>query len=494
MLVARLRLRDFRGYAAAEVRLGPGLTVVHGRNGAGKTNLLEALYFGCTGRSCRTSNEREVVRFGAQAARVEVPTRDPDGRDHELAVGLPARASRSACGSTARTVERLSDASARPLVSVFLPDRLELVKGPPALRRRHLDQVVAAIWPARARSRAARTRRRSPSATRSSRRIRAGRASRSSLPAWDAELARHGIALRDDRAATVELLAAPFTAAAAELGLTGEATLRYRPRSTAPDAETLAAELAERVDSDLERGFTGHGPHRDDLVLARDGRELRAYGSQGEQRMGLLALLLAERDVLADERGAPPLLLLDDVMSELDSGRRGLLAERLGARGQALVTTTDLGHVPGADTPDVTRLRVVDGTVARRGDEGVARGMRHRRAPRPLAGAVGALAETPAAGHRAGVGAGGLGGRGRPRDRPRGTPRRGAGGHRHGGLHVVRLGTGDRPHGPRAVRSAERPSRPRAGDRAPRAPRAGATVDRDGSRDLCAICSTFGTL
>jgi DNA replication and repair protein RecF len=129
------------------------------------------------------------------------------------------------------------------------------------------------------------------------------------------------------------------------------------------DAEALAAELAERVESDLERGFTGHGPHRDDLVLARDGRELRAYGSQGEQRMGLLSLLLAERDVLADERGAPPLLLLDDVMSELDGGRRGLLAERLGSRGQALVTTTDLGHVPGAERAEVTRLSVVDGTV-----------------------------------------------------------------------------------------------------------------------------------
>jgi DNA replication and repair protein RecF len=146
--VARLRLRDFRGYAAAEVRLGPGLTVVHGRNGAGKTNLLEALYFGCTGRSCRTSNERELVRFGAQAARVEVQTQDTDGRAHELAVGFqPGEPKRMRVDGA--DVERLSDASARPLVSVFLPDRLELVKGPPALRRSHLDQVVAAIWPAR---------------------------------------------------------------------------------------------------------------------------------------------------------------------------------------------------------------------------------------------------------------------------------------------------------------------------------------------------------
>src|SRR5919107_2503387 len=114
MRVSRLRLRDFRGYAAAEVRLGPGLTVVHGRNGAGKTNLLEALYFGCTGRSCRTTNEREVVRFDAQAARVEVHGRDRDG-EHELSVGFqPGEAKRFRVDGA--PVEKLTDVAARPLV------------------------------------------------------------------------------------------------------------------------------------------------------------------------------------------------------------------------------------------------------------------------------------------------------------------------------------------------------------------------------------------
>src|SRR5215210_7109617 len=155
MLVAQLRLRDFRGYASAEVALGPGLTVVHGRNGAGKTNLLEGLYFGLTARSCRTTNEREVVRFGESAARVEVETRDADG-DHELAVGFqPGEAKRLRADGA--PVERMADVDARPLVSVFLPDRLELVKGAPALRRAHVDQVVAAAWPGRAATRRAYT-------------------------------------------------------------------------------------------------------------------------------------------------------------------------------------------------------------------------------------------------------------------------------------------------------------------------------------------------
>jgi DNA replication and repair protein RecF len=358
VVVTGLRLRDFRSYAAAEVVLGERLTVVHGPNGAGKTNLLEALYFGCTGRSCRTTNEREVVRFDAQAARVEVHGRDRDG-EHELSVGFqPGEAKRFKVDGA--PAERLLDAPHRPLVSVFLPDRLELVKGPPALRRSHLDQVVGALWPTRA---ATRRQYAQALAQRNAllARVRAG-GSRSALAAWDLELARHGIALRDDRAAALDLLRPRFAEVAAELGLSGEAELRYRPRTRADTAEALAAELAERVDADLERGFTTHGPHRDDVALLRDGRELRAYGSQGEQRMGLLALLLAERAVLEDERGAPPLLLLDDVMSELDFGRRERLVERLRA-GQALVTTTDVAHVPGADEDDVVRLRVEGGVV-----------------------------------------------------------------------------------------------------------------------------------
>jgi DNA replication and repair protein RecF len=361
MRVLTLSIRDFRCYGAAEAAIGEGITVVWGPNGAGKTNLLEALYFGCTGRSCRTTNEREVVRFGAAAARVVVKLRTIDGT-HDLAVGFePGQPKRMLVDGA--PVERLLDIAERPLLSVFMPDRLELVKATPGVRRAHLDQVVAALWPSRT------VARRSYAHALAQRnallaRIRSGHSSRGSLSAWDLQLAGHGVALMNDRAEAVRAAAAPFVRYAEALGLSGEPAIEYRPRSKASTPEELASELAARVDGDLERGFTGHGPHRDELLLTRVGRELRSYGSQGQQRLALLALLLAERDVISAVRPFPPVMLLDDVMSELDHDRRRALVEVLRAgAGQAIITTTDVEHVPGVDGADVSLLAVSEGRL-----------------------------------------------------------------------------------------------------------------------------------
>src|SRR5207248_749613 len=210
-------------------------------------NLLEALYFGCTGRSCRTRDERQVVRFGQAAARVEVEVEGRDGA-HELSVGFqPGEAKRIRVDGAA--VEALAEHPSRPLVSVFLPDRLELIKGAPSLRRAHVDQVVAALWPTRAATRRAYSQ---ALAQRNALlgRVRGGYAGRDALATWDAELARHGIALRDDRAAAVSAVEPGVAAIADELGLNGDVELRYRPRSRALAAGGPADEMDDGADAE----------------------------------------------------------------------------------------------------------------------------------------------------------------------------------------------------------------------------------------------------
>src|SRR3954467_12380351 len=359
MFITRLSLHDFRNYTRADVELGPGLNVVCGPNGAGKTNLLEGLYFSLTARSCRTSNEREVVRSGEKVARVTADLSGSDG-PHVLEVGFaPGEEKRVRVDGA--PLERGADAPARPLACVFLPERLELVKGAPATRRGHLDQLVSALWPARADTRAAYARA-LPQRNALIGRIRAGVSLERHLDPWDYELARHGIELMSDRARAIAAIAPFFSERGRDLGLPDPVELRYLPRSKADDLEGLRRELAERRSADVERGFTQHGPHRDDMSLMHGGRLLRTLGSQGQQRVGLLALLFAERDVLST-RGRPPLMLLDDVMSELDATRRERLADLVRGGGPAPITTTDVDHVPGASADGVTLASVLDGTL-----------------------------------------------------------------------------------------------------------------------------------
>jgi DNA replication and repair protein RecF len=360
VVITSVSLRDFRNYTRAELSLGEGLNLVHGPNGAGKTNLLEAVYFSLTGRSCRTSNEREMVRSGQRVTRVVADVSGDDGV-HRLEVGF-APGEEKVMQVDGAPLVRGGSPPARPLVCVFLPDRLELVKGAPASRRAHLDQVVAALWPTRAETRSAYSR---ALAQRNAlvARVRSGSCRADLLDTWDVELARHGAQLMADRARAVASLAPAFASRGADLGLPDPVELRYAPRSKASDADGLRGELLARRASDLERGFSTHGPHRDDLTLLHGGRPLRTLGSQGQQRAGLLALLFAERDVLG-ARGRPPLMLLDDVMSELDATRRERLAELIRAGGQALITTTDLEHVPRATASDVSVTAVLDGTLS----------------------------------------------------------------------------------------------------------------------------------
>lgn len=343
MVVQSVSVLDFRNLAACEVELGAGLNLLWGPNGAGKTNLLEATYMALAGRSCRTRDDREAIAFGNSMARSTTKVADRDRQREFLCSVSRSEGRRHLVDGTPVGPE---SAALRPALAVFMPDRLALVKGPPAGRRVHLDGFCAALWPARAetRRRYART-----LAQRNALlgRIRAGAAGASSLDAWDRELAIAGVELAADREQAAGCLGPAFEAAAAALGLGGEAAIRYRPRSEASDADELAAELVARREADIARGYTGWGPHHDELALESGGRSLRRYGSQGQQRTALLALLFAERRVLLDDGHPAPLMLLDDVTSELDLEHRRLLVDHLADGGQALITATEPDQLPG---------------------------------------------------------------------------------------------------------------------------------------------------
>lgn len=358
MIVERVNLKDFRSYESLAVELPAGISVFHGANGAGKTNLLEAIYTGLVGRSCRTNSDTRMIRFGCDVARVEIDG-SQDGRRHTLAVGL-GRAQKKALSADGVEVPSFEEIAWRPLAAVFMPDRLEIVKGPPGIRRAHFDQVSAALWPAR---RATRRAYASALAQRNAL-IARGDAGSAQLDAWDRQLAEHGSRLIADRAELKEALEQRTSAAARQIGLDGELVLTYKPSFDVAGATELYEALIDRRQADLERGYTYSGPHRDDFALVLAERDLRTFGSQGQQRAALLALLLAECSALAELAQRPPLVLLDDVMSELDDKRRNGLLGYVAELAQCVVTTTDLAYVPDLSVVDAT-FSVAAGTVER---------------------------------------------------------------------------------------------------------------------------------
>jgi DNA replication and repair protein RecF len=311
--------------------------LVTGPNGAGKTNLLESLHVGTQGFSPRTRADAQLVRFGRKAARIALHgERAGVGLDLEVTLELGSGKRATVNGARLRAAEQL-----RWEVStlVFTPDRLVVVKGGPAARRAYFDRALGRLAPARSGLSAeygAAVGQRNAAL----RRVAQGLSSREALAPWNEQVSRLGAELVAGRHETVTALQPRFAERAGELGLP-QAELRYE--GEAPSAQ----ELEERVDRDLERGTTSVGPHLDDLGVLSAGRDLRTFGSQGEQRLAVLALLLGEAELLEERRGTRPLLLLDDVLSELDPERRRILADRLRVSGQALVTSASRSALPG---------------------------------------------------------------------------------------------------------------------------------------------------
>jgi len=352
VLVTAIEAKPLRSLERVRVELGAGIVSVIGPNGTGKTNLVEALYFALTGRSFRTSDRRDLIPFGGSLARAEATIRDEDGLERKLLATVSRGEGRRHL-IDGNPADPATVARHRPPVAVFAPDRLTLVKGPPAERRAHLDGFLAARWPARTELR---KRFGQAVAQRNAllSRLAAGYGSPEDLRIWDAGMAEAAAPLVEARAEAIAELASSFASASAELGLE-EGALAYAPRAEG-SVEEIQAGLEERREQDIRLGRSSWGPHLDEVKLTSAGRSLRRFGSQGQQRAALLALLFAEREALLAARRVTPLLLLDDVMSELDPGRRERLVARLGDGGQVLITAADEESVPAPALRSVVRM------------------------------------------------------------------------------------------------------------------------------------------
>jgi DNA replication and repair protein RecF len=336
LIVETVSLRDIRSYARLDLALESGLVLVVGPNGAGKTNLLESLHVGTQGFSQRTRADAQLVRFGANAGRIALRgSRADAGVELEVTVEVGEGKRAKLNGAPLRTAEQLRSEVA---TLVFTPDRLAIVKGGPAVRRAYFDRTLGRLSPARA-TLAVEYGAVIAQRNASLRRAAAGYSSSDAITPWTEQVATLGRQLVEARNEVIAALAPGFAECAEELGLPA-ARMTYE--GDPPTVEALAARLGR----DLERGSTGLGPHLDDVVLTSGTRDLRSFGSQGEQRLTVLALLLAEAELIAERRGYPPLLLLDDVLSELDLERRRVLAERVRGVGQTLVTATQASSLP----------------------------------------------------------------------------------------------------------------------------------------------------
>jgi DNA replication and repair protein RecF len=347
VILRSLRALNWRNLAPAELKPGPRATVLFGQNGQGKTNLLEAAYCATELRSFRTSTRAEIIRWGALAARVAAEV-EAGGVARRIDIELAA--SRKQVRVDGKVAGRQSPALRGLGAVVFLPEDLLLPRAPPAARRSFVDRAAygadrafyaeAVAHQKVLRSRNAVLRRALPDA--------------SLLATYDDECARTGARLVMRRRTLVAGLAPRVKELFVGLHADLPAEIRYRSHpsveaagSEAQVQEALHAGLARTREVDLRRRFTGFGPHTDDLEITLAGRPVREHGSQGQLRSFVLALKLAELQHLQAALGEPPLLLLDDVASELDERRRRQLFEILtGLPGQSFITVTDRGLIP----------------------------------------------------------------------------------------------------------------------------------------------------
>jgi DNA replication and repair protein RecF len=340
LLLRRLELRNHRNYAHLDISMEPGVNVFVGANGQGKTNLLEAVAMLALSASPRARREIELVGPVAPASRIEAEV-ESAGRRIELTIALNVDGDRAR-----RTIEvdgarrRAFDLPGHFRVTLFWPDDLGLIKAGPDQRRRFLNQLLVQVEPGYARALSG-LRRILEQRNSLLKRIVAGEEPADALEVWNSELVRVGSEVVSARASAVRELAPAAARCHAEIGGGERLDIDYLG-----PPEDLAEAVHNSLAEDLRRGVTSVGPHRDDLRVLLDGQDARGYASQGQQRTAVVSLKLAEAELVARRTGEPPVLLLDDVLSELDLERRAALLRHVGGGGQVVITSVDVGPFP----------------------------------------------------------------------------------------------------------------------------------------------------
>ena len=355
MIVRTVRLNGVRCHETLSVDLGAAVSVLVGANGAGKTSVLEGIHMVLAGTSPRTAQPRELISWGCGTLRVELEILGDDGRVSTAALGYSESGERrlSADGAPLANTSRWEESLP---VRMFLPDDVRLVRGSPRRRRRFLDGMAAVADSSYREDLEAYEEALSQRNTL----LRRGIVGQDHS-VWEALMARSGLRIVNARALTLRSVSGPYArlhdllAAPREAG---RAALVYRTNAADLDEPAYRERLAQQRESDRRRTFTNLGPHRDDVRFTYEGRDLRSFGSQGEQRTALLALLLAERGWTAERTGRAPLLLLDDVMSELDEPRRRALVALLREGGQVVIATTDLHYFEADELASMTVVRL----------------------------------------------------------------------------------------------------------------------------------------
>lgn len=357
MQIKSIRLKNFRNYEQALIEPDAGVTVFTGQNAQGKTNIIEALHLCCLGRSHRTPRDEELIRWGCDEALVRTATVQRDGT-HEVSILLSKRQKRrKTVRIGARQAERIGELMGHVCGVLFSPEDLMIVKSGPSERRRFIDMQLSQLRPAYfyALQRAQRALIQRNALLRE---IARNPALESTLDMWDEQLAECGGQIAENRREAVAALSACAREAHASL-TEGRETLSVRYVSQAAESDKPSETLLERMRAargeDLRRMTTTVGVHRDDLHIDIDGKDARTFASQGQQRSAVLALKLAQLELYERERGEAPILMLDDVMSELDPGRRRQLIERID-RVQTFVTCTDLSDLAGARQGAIYRV------------------------------------------------------------------------------------------------------------------------------------------